>query len=285
MSTVSFELLASGFSGVEGPTIDDAGNLYFCDLFKGGVHRLTPDGSHSEVYPRRRYIGGLCLHADGGIVMSGKDISHLRNGDLRVLLDGDAVAGDGTRLAGYGDIHADPRGRLFAGTVRRGVDGQPGVGELVVLTAPGTANVVYSGVKLTNGIAASADGALIYHADSDARSIHIIEIDHAGTPTRKGTISTADLPGRPDGLATDVEGGIWVAFVEGGQIVRFSPDGNVDRRLETPSRNPLSVCFAGPNRTDLIVVTMDNARAPDLGASIFRVPVGVVGSEVGRARI
>lgn len=99
-SAESSELLASGFGAVEGPTVDDDGNLYFCDLFKGGVFRLAADGTQQEVFLKRRYIGGLCLHTDGGIIMSGRDVSHLRNGEMRILLDRDDVPGAGP----YGGI-------------------------------------------------------------------------------------------------------------------------------------------------------------------------------------
>jgi sugar lactone lactonase YvrE len=279
-----FELLASGFGAVEGPTIDDAGNLYFCDLYKGGVYRLAPDGSQEEVFPRRRYIGGLCLHADGGIIMSGRDVSHLRNGELRILLDRDAVPGAGP-MAGYGDIHADAAGRLFVGTVRRGPDGQAVSGEVVMLTQPAEATILYGDVALSNGIAASADGAHLYHSDTDSKQINVSRLQDVEVPVWERSFSTAHLPGRPDGMATDEEGGIWVAFYEGGQVVRFTPDGDVDRLLQTPADSPLSVCFAGDNQSQLIVATMDNKLQPSLGASIFRVDVGVRGANVGRARL
>jgi sugar lactone lactonase YvrE len=279
-----FELLASGFGAVEGPTVDDAGNLYFCDLFRGGVYRLALDGSQEEVFPKRRYIGGLCLHADGGVIMSGRDVSHLQNGELRILLDRDAVPGAGP-MGGYGDIHADATGRLFVGTVRRGPDGQTVPGELVMLTQPADPIVLYGGVALSNGIAASADGTLLYHADTPSKQINVSRLDGVDLPVPERSFSTAHLPGRPDGMATDEEGGLWVAFYEGGQVVRFTSDGNIDRVLPTPADSPLSVCFAGDNRSELIVATMDNMLQPSLGASIFRVDVGVRGTKVGRAKL
>jgi sugar lactone lactonase YvrE len=279
-----FELLASGFEALEGPTIDDGGNLYFCDVFKGGVYRLAPDGSQEEVLPERRMIGGLCLHADGGIIMSGRDVSHLKNGELRVLLDHDAIPGGGP-MAGYNDIHADAAGRLFVGTMRRGPEGQAVPGEVVMLTRPAEATILYGDVALSNGIAASADGAHLYHSDTVAKRINVSRLQDVNVPVWERSFSTAHLPGGPDGMATDEEGGIWVAFYEGGQVVRFTPDGDVDRLLQTPADSPLSVCFAGDNQSQLIVVTMDNKLQPSLGASIFRVDVGVRGAKVGRAKL
>jgi hypothetical protein len=36
------------------------------------------DGALTELLPRRRGIGGACAHADGGWVISGRTLLHLR---------------------------------------------------------------------------------------------------------------------------------------------------------------------------------------------------------------
>jgi sugar lactone lactonase YvrE len=46
-----------------------------------------------------------------------------------------------------------------------------------------------------------------------------------------------------------------------------------------------SVCFAGDDRRDLIVVTADNRDDPERKGSIFRTRVDVAGAPVPPARI
>src|SRR5215471_18990285 len=87
------ETLASGYGLVEGPTVDGDGNLYFSDVLGGGVYRRTPEGEITTVVPKRRGVGGIVLHADGGIVVSGRDIVHVREGENRRLLAVDSVLG------------------------------------------------------------------------------------------------------------------------------------------------------------------------------------------------
>ena len=101
------ETLASGYGLVEAPTVDEDGNLYFSDVLGGGVYRRAPGGDITTVVPKRRGVGGIVLHADGGIVVSGRDIVHVREGENRRLLAVDGVLG-------WNDICADSAGRVYA---------------------------------------------------------------------------------------------------------------------------------------------------------------------------
>ena len=79
MST-SYELeaLTWGYGLIEGPRCDDLDNLYFSDVPNGGVFRRSADGVISTAVPKRRGVGGIALHAEGGIVVGGRTIAHVR---------------------------------------------------------------------------------------------------------------------------------------------------------------------------------------------------------------
>ena len=72
------ELLAHGYGLIEGPRMDAGGNVYFSDVTNGGVYCRRTDGSVDTVVPRRRGVGGIALHADGGLVLSGHGRPPLR---------------------------------------------------------------------------------------------------------------------------------------------------------------------------------------------------------------
>ena len=61
---------------------------YFSDVRNGGVHLLDRAGKVSLVVPKRRGIGGMALHAQGGLVVGGRDIAcvSLPDGTTRTLL-------------------------------------------------------------------------------------------------------------------------------------------------------------------------------------------------------
>ena len=126
-------LLASGFEALEGPVGDEEGTLYVADLRAGGVHALDAQGRTIGVLvPERTRIGGLCLHAGGGLVISGPDLSHIHDGEARVLLALDEVpTRTGIRAVGFNDIHATGAGTVIAGVLRRDADDEPVPGDLL----------------------------------------------------------------------------------------------------------------------------------------------------------
>ena len=79
------ETIASGYGLIEGPRVDAAGNLFFSDVTNGGVYSRSPSGEISTVVPKRRGVGGIALHADGGVIVSGKNICHAKDGTSRIL--------------------------------------------------------------------------------------------------------------------------------------------------------------------------------------------------------
>ncbi len=62
---MTFEVVAQGFGLAEAP-VWDGDALLFSDAVFGGVKRIGVDGRVEEVLAKRRGIGGMALHADGG---------------------------------------------------------------------------------------------------------------------------------------------------------------------------------------------------------------------------
>ncbi|HXV96784.1 MAG TPA: SMP-30/gluconolactonase/LRE family protein, partial [Anaerolineae bacterium] len=61
--------------------------------------------------------------------------------------------------------------------------------------------------------------------------------------------------GMPDGLTVDAAGFIWSAQWYGSQVVRYDPDGKVERRIQLPVSQIASVAFGGPDLTELYITT------------------------------
>jgi sugar lactone lactonase YvrE len=273
------ETLASGYGLVEGPTVDDGGNLYFSDVLGGGVYRRDPDGDITTVVPKRRGVGGIVLHADGGVVVSGRDIVHVRDGENRTLYSIDG-------LPGWNDICTDDAGRVYAGSIRFAVfdpDATPMAGELWRIDAEGDATCLYGDVLHANGVVLSPGGQTIYHSDTRNNVILVHTIAADGTAGDRRAFHFP--PGAPDGMAVDAQGLIWVASARAGCVARLTPDGEIDRVLEVPAQTVTSLCFAGGDQHDLYVVTADNTEEPDRRGTIFRITAGVGGAPVHPARI
>jgi gluconolactonase len=274
-----FETLAHGYRLVEGPTADDRGGLYFSDVLGGGVYRRDASGQIETVVPKRRGVGGIALHADGGLVVGGRDLLHVRGESSTPVF---TIEG----LPGWNDLCTDARGRVYAGSVGFAVfdpDAEVRPGECWRIDAPGEAVRLYGDVVHANGIGISPDGRTLYHSDTRQRVLIVHDLDEGRTSGRRAF----EVPGRgrPDGLALDEEGGIWVAIADHGRIDRFLPDGRVERSLDVPARLVTSLCFAGEDRRDLIVVTGDNREDPERRGTIFRTRVPVAGAPVHPATI
>jgi len=273
-------MLASGYGLIEGPRVDAEDRLYFSDVQRGGVYRRAPDGNIDTVIPKRRGVGGIALHVDGGIVVSGRNICHVNDGNTRVIFDLEDVPG-------FNDLFTNDAGEIFIGSMRTNPfqeSGERVCGEAYLVTAEGTARKLYDDVSLTNGFGLSPDNRILYHSDTARNQVIVHDLDADGSARNRRPLGeTTRL--HPDGLAVDESGCIWVADYGGRCVQRFRPDGDIDLRLEVPALQVTSLCFGGRDRKDLYVVTADNTEDPKLGGTIFRTRVETPGLPAPLARI
>jgi len=281
---MQFETLVRGYGLIEGPRVDPDGALYFSDVERGGVYRRRPDGTVETIVPRRRGVGGIALHADGGIVISGRNICHVRDGETRVLFGRDDIPG-------FNDLYTDEKGRVYTGSMMSNpfsAEGQRLMGECFRIDAEGSAEVLYGDVSLTNGIGFLPGGRTIVHADTARRHLIAHDLDDAGRAIARRVFASVEGGGRaggPDGLAVDSEGGVWVAIYGGGAVHRYAPDGSLDRSVAVPARAVTSLCFGGADLRDLYVVSADNTDDPTAEGSVFRTRCDVAGLPTPLARI
>jgi D-xylonolactonase len=269
VSTTEFEVLATGFGLAEGPTADPDGVLYVTDALLGGVHQLHADGSRSHLVPDRRGIGGIALHAGGGLLATGRDIALLDGGQVRPLLT-DPTA------TGFNDLGVGPGGELLIGVLRyrplRGEAARPGA---IWSIGPDGGRVEFDAeLNWPNGIAVSADG-WVYAADFDSGTVLRGRWSTTSPPRLRPWWSSPS--GQADGLAIDEAGGVLVALGTGAGVARIRPDGALDQVLEVPAAFVSSVCFAGEQLRDLIITTADSTETGQPAGGVLRIPVTVPG--------
>jgi gluconolactonase len=275
----ALETLASGYGLVEGPCAGADGRLYFSDVTNGGVFALSPDGDVETLVPRRRGVGGIALHAEGGLVISGRDVCHVEGGRTRVLLPRPPGVG------GFNDLCVDAQGRVLVGSLRSdpfslGAEREPG--ECHRIGPGGQSEVLYGGIGLANGLGFSPDGATLYHADTAAGDVLAHDVARDGGVSRRRVFARCLAP---DGLAVDAEGGVWVASYGGGRVLRFDAAGALEREVALPLPLVASCCFAGPGLDQLVVAAQDAALAPLGGGCLLRLRVDVPGLRLPLATI
>src|SRR5882672_1142406 len=169
----------------------------------------------------------------------------------------------------FNDGRVDRQGRFWSGTM---CETQPrtSIGGLYSVNGAGEARCHVRGVSISNGLCMSPDGALLYFADSPTRTINAYELlEPEGTLGEKRTFARTPDGTVPDGATVDVDGCVWSAHWGGHSVVRYTPDGRVDRTIRVPASQPSCVCFGGPD-LDWLFVT--SAREDLDAAALAREP-------------
>jgi sugar lactone lactonase YvrE len=261
---------------LEGPRFGPGGVLVYSDVIAGGVFECAPDGAPRELLPKRRGIGGIVPHADGGWVLSGRDLLHLAASGEQRLLYADAEA------SGFNDLGTTGSGDLLAGLLRyRPLAGErERNGALLRVTRGGVVEAITEEIIWPNGIGVAADGRTIFVSDYATGSVLAVSTDDHDV--REFCRSPR---GSADGLALDCEGGVWFALGEGRGVARFSANGQLDELIELPASFVSSLCFGGLDMRDVLISTPDNRVEPERGGTLLRARSEVAGLPVSPATV
>lgn len=208
---------------------------------------------------RRRIVSGLmiageALNRDGRLVVCGATGLHLWSGPDDFVTIAREHKGEGLY---FNDMIAAPTGGVYAGTLYWDASGMTRTGKLYYIAPDRRILVVDEDIQLANGLCFSPDDRILYFADSAARTIYAYDLAPGeATPCRKRVfVRVGDDEGIPDGLTTDADGFVYSAQWYGGQVVRYDPQGRVERRIELPVTQVSSVAFGGEDLRDLYITT------------------------------
>jgi len=247
----------------EGPLWDvDGQRLYFIDSFGCNVFRCTHDGREVRAWDVPSTIGSMALRETGGAVVSLEDGFYALDfdtGDVDLIVDPEPGK-DGNRL---NDGKVDKRGRFVAGSMDKVEDGPNGA--LYRLDPDLSLHTLDTGIIVSNGPCWSPDGGIFYFADSWSGEIWAYDYDlDTGSVSNRRTFTKIDTStgGAADGATVDAEGCLWNAQVYDGKVIRYAPDGTVDRVIDMPVRKVTSCMFGGPNLDILYVTSMAKPPLP-----------------------
>ena len=264
---------------------DRSQKLWWIDIYGPAVLSLDPETGKVETFTLPgKTIGYLQLAAGGtgpSFVIAQEDglFAWTPGGERRFLVSPEPGAPD-MRL---NDGVCDREGRLWLGSMRE-AERKPD-GSLWCVEPDGTVSRHAEGITIPNSLAVSSDGGTLYFTDTMAQVIWAYDCAE-GKPSltnRRVFVDVQGQPGRPDGATVDAEGFLWSAEFSGHRVVRYAPDGRVDRVVELPVRNVTCVGFGGPALDRLYISTAsfgldDAARAAQpLAGGLFMIEPGVRG--------
>jgi sugar lactone lactonase YvrE len=251
----------------EGPVWDvEEGCLYWLDgtgrrVGNPSIWRLDPVTGRTQNWSLAHDVGALAIRRDGGAVLALADgfyFFDFGSGRLDLIAH---VEVDQPRSR-LNDGKCDRRGRFFAG----GMDDRE---ELPIcglwrLDTDLSVMKVDQGIICTNGPCWSPDNRTFYLADTFKGEYWAYDYDLAGGTVANKRLFHAfgDDAGVADGSTIDEEGCLWNAQLISGELVRYTPDGTVERRIGMPVRNITSVMFGGDGLDELYVTSMARVKHP-----------------------
>ena len=181
------------------------------------------------------------------------------------------------------DGKLDRQGRLVFGTMDEAPGERP-LGQVWSYARGQAPQVLFDGVHIANSIAFSPDGRRMYFGDSPTRTIWRFDYDpDEGRASNRQVFVRLSGAGVPDGSTVDAEGCLWNAEWDAGRIVRYTPDGRLDRQIALPCSRPTCCAFGGDGYATLFVTSArvglgeaELAAQPHAGAT-FALDVGVRG--------
>lgn len=263
----------------EGPIyIRGEDSVYWVDIKGKAVHRLNLSSHAHDRCPMPEMIGWIIprQHHAGFIAGFESGFARLYLDPLRI----DPIGAPESNLPHnrLNDAAVDMDGSIWAGSMDdRALEA---TGALYRLAIDGSWTELDAGYVVSNGPAFSLDHEFLYHTDTAKRVIYRFRrSDDGHLSDRQVFVEFPPAWGSPDGMATDAEGGIWVAHWGGARLSRFLPEGTVDRVIEMPVTHVTSCCFAGDDLERMFVTTasLDHEDEPNAGC-LFEVFPGVRGA-------
>jgi sugar lactone lactonase YvrE len=241
--------------GIEGPAVDEQGNLYVVNFGKSGtIGKLAAGASQSELFAvlpegsignairfdrqGRMFVADYKKHNIFLVGPDGTQVETYFHSDDFNQPNDMTIANDGTIYAS--DPHWKQReGKIWR--IARSADG----------TVVGAKMTADRAMSTTNGIDLSPDGKTLYVGESDTREIWSYRIDGMRLLAPRLVKRFDDFG--IDGLRTDTEGSLFVARILKGTIAVLTPQGKLKREIRLNAREPTNLAFGGDDGKTIFV--------------------------------
>jgi L-arabinonolactonase len=258
--------------------------LYWVDIHGKELWRWRPfEGGEPSIFSLPERPGAVGLRETAGLVLGmEKGFAFFDEGTGR--LETVASVEKNLPTTRLNDGRVDPVGRFVCGGMDEAADQQP-ISAVYSLEPDRSVRRLIDGVCCSNSTCWGANGKTLYFTDMPTRRIDKFDYD-----VERGTISNRQPfalfetgRGLPDGSTVDSEGCLWNAVWGGGKIVRFTPDGRLDREIRLPVTNPTCLAFGAKDLDVLFVtsawfgLTEEQHDQEPLAGSLFAVEPGVRG--------
>ncbi|RYX83800.1 SMP-30/gluconolactonase/LRE family protein [bacterium] len=280
------EFLVGEHNGTgENPLWDEQrGLLFWCNIPKGQIFSFDPKtNSHKLIVELGQECGAFSLEESGNLLLLFTGDAALLNpetGEVTPIKNG--FLGDTGR---FNDCISTPNGSVFAGTV----DWEKRTrGGLFHLHAGFENHKIVGGTECSNGLGWTADKLGLYWADSPARKTWRFDFDPETNELSNQTLWLHTPDCVPDGLTTDSDGHVWIAFFDGAFIRRYDSGANFIEQIDFPAKHVTSCIFGGEDMTELYVTTgggKDDDAPDNPNGALYRLKTNSQGMKEYRSNL
>ena len=240
----------------EGPVWDGDNNiLYWTDIQGGRFFKFDPSTNENEQIHNGVNVGGLRVNKNGGLILGTWEGVMLWESDenYKWIKEGTLPDKRNTKVK-INDATSGPDGSFYCGT-----DASDYEKDVLFRVNPDeTIDIIDEGVKLCNGMGFSPDETIFYSTDTIQKIIYKWDYNKSTREiSNKRVFVKNDAPdqGLTDGMTIDSEGYVWSAIWWGSKVMRFDPDGKLEREIHIPASQTSCVMFGGKDLNELYVST------------------------------
>jgi len=275
----------------EGPTAtgDRNNHIQWCDIYGKAVRSRDLVTGNIDEYFSEQHIGFQIPRSKGGEILGTADGPVLRDKDgqihklpTRADVDGDNQSG----VIRWNDAKVCPDGNLFLGSMA--YENQSDQGAFYRLSKDGKKlERLFGSVGISNGMDWSVDLTRMLYIDTLSMRVDLFDYENGQISNRRPLVQISDGMGFPDGMCSDANDNLWVAFWLGSCVRCF--DGKTGKQLDEiklPAQKVTSCVFAGEKLDKLIITSavgnpgeqIDLEQYPQSGFTFIASP-GVVGKK------
>ncbi|WP_242618832.1 SMP-30/gluconolactonase/LRE family protein [Alteromonas sp. KUL49] len=242
--------------GVEGPVVDEKGNLYAVNYQQQGtIGVVAPNGEHAlfVTLPEGSIGNGLRFNSHGQLLVADYNSHKVLVIDMQTKAI--SVLAHNTNMNQPNDIAISSNDVVYASDPNWADNS----GQLWMITPSGQSVLVESDMGTTNGIEVSPSGKVLYVNESVQRRVWRYDINAEGMPINKSLFYQFDDHGL-DGMRTDNQGNLFIARYGAGEIAVLSPNGTLITTYHLKGQFPTNVAFGGAHK-NVLYVTMQKRGA------------------------
>jgi gluconolactonase len=240
-------------SGLEGPAVDQDGNLYFVNpTHSGSVGKVDTEGNFSlfiEHLPEGSTANGIRFGLDQSMYLA----DYTGHNVLKVNLQSKEVSvyAHDSLLNQPNDLAICCNDRMFASDP----NWKESTGQLWRVEN-GQFHLLSKEMGTTNGVEVSPDEKTLYVNESLQRSVWAFDLDTEGNISNKRLFHQFDDFGM-DGMRCDVEGNLYITRYGKGTVAKLSPEGKLLLEVQMKGKKPSNIAFGGKDGKTAYVTLQD----------------------------